>query len=172
MKTRIVLLTVLVMLSISAFAADPKPATPSANAAATFNTLKGLVGEWQADSNIGKVTARYELVSDGHVLLEYVDVQGEHENMVTAYYLDGDKLALTHYCGTGNQPRMSAKGIAPDGAIHFQFAGAANLASPAEKHMHEAVVRIVDNDHFNADWTMFDAAKPAMTVSLQYVRVK
>lgn len=172
MKTRIVLLLVAGMLSLSALAAGPKPNTPASAAAATFNSLKGLIGEWQADSQMGRVTARYELVSDGHVLLEHLDIPGEHSNMVTAYYLDGDKLALTHYCGIGNQPRMTASGLSSDGAIHFKFAGAANLASPADKHMHQAVVRLVDNDHFTADWTMFDASKPAMTVSMRYIRVK
>ncbi len=160
------------LFALAAFAAGPKQPAPATNAAATFAQLKSLVGDWQADSNMGKVTAHYELVSDGHVLLEHLNIAGKHDNMVTAYYLDGDKLALTHYCGAGNQPRMQASGVAADGTIRFAFVGAGNLASPADKHMHEAVVRLVDNDHFTADWTMFDHSKPAMTVSIQYVRAK
>lgn len=171
MKKLIVLLFV-GFVALSTFAADPKPSTPTANAAATFDRLKGLVGDWQATTNMGKVTAHYELVSDGHVLLEHLDMPGMHQDMVTAYYLDGDKVGLTHYCGLGNQPRMQASGIAGDGSIRFQFVSAANLASGEDKHMHTVNVRLIDNDHFTADWTMFDQSKPAMDVTLQYVRVK
>ena len=172
MKTRIVLLFVTGMLSITTFAAEPKANAPSGNANAAFEKLKTLVGEWEADSNAGKIQARYELVSDGHVLIEHLTIAGVHDNMVTTYYLDGDKLGLTHYCGMGNQPRMQAKGINGDGTIRFDFAGAANLASPHDKHMHSVLVRLIDNDHFNSDWTLFDGGKPTMTVAPQYVRVK
>jgi hypothetical protein len=172
MKTRIVLLVVTVMLSITTFAAEPKPNAPSGNANAAFEKLKALVGEWEADSNMGKIQARYELVSDGHVLVEHLTIAGVHDNMVTTYYLDGDKLGLTHYCAAGNQPRMESKGINADGTIRFDFAGAANLASPRDKHMHSVLVHLIDNDHFTSDWTLFDGGKAKMTVAPQYARVK
>jgi len=172
MKSRIVVLVLTIALSMAAFAAGPKSTAPSGNASAAFEKLKTLVGEWEADSNVGKIQARYELVSDGHVLIEHLSIAGVHDNMVTTYYLDGDKLGLTHYCGVGNQPRMQARGIADDGTIRFDFAGAANLASPRDKHMHRVLVRLIDNDHFNSDWTLFDGGKPTMTVAPQYVRVK
>jgi hypothetical protein len=120
----------------------------------------------------GKIQARYELVSDGHVLVEHLTIAGVHDNMVTTYYLDGDKLGLTHYCAAGNQPRMESKGINADGTIRFDFAGAANLASPRDKHMHSVLVHLIDNDHFTSDWTLFDGGKAKMTVAPQYARVK
>ena len=172
MKIRIVLLFVTAMLSIATFAAEPKPNTPSGSANAAFERLKSLVGDWEADSSVGRIQARYELVSDGHVLIERLTIAGVHDNMVTTYYLDGDKLGLTHYCGEGNQPRMQAKGIAPDGTIRFHFAGAANLASPHDRHMHSVLIRLIDNDHFKSDWTLFDGGKATMTVAPQYVRVR
>ncbi len=197
MKTRIALLALIVTVSASMFAARatlaaiedlgtllimislPKPAAqagasaPDATAAAAFEKLKSLAGEWEADSNMGKIHARYELVSNGHVLLEHTAVAGMHQDMVTTYYLDGDTLALTHYCDLGNQPRMRARRINPErGEIQFDFAGAANLASPQETHMHAAAIRLVDAGHFTSDWTLFENAKPKLTVSAHYVRVK
>jgi len=171
MRKRILIVLLIGLLSLSALAADPKPTAP-ANAAATFEQLKRLVGEWEAPSDMGKITARYELVSDGHVLLEHLNIAGVHDNMVTAYYLDGDKLGLTHFCGLGNQPRMLATGVGNDRTIRFAFAGAANLANAKDKHMHSAAIRLLDNDHFSADWTLFGQSKPSMNVALHYVRVK
>ena len=95
------------------------------------------------------------------------------ENMVTTYYLDGDKLALTHYCGLGNQPHMLARKIdLNSGDIDFDFAGAANLASDQDKHMHQVAIHLLDPDHFTTAWTMFENAGPKMTVTAQYARVK
>ncbi len=197
MKTRIALLTLLGVLSLATFAAKwalaaiedlgtllimislPTPAAetgasaPGGTAAAAFEKLKSLAGEWEADSNMGKIQARYELVSNGHVLLEHTTVAGMHQDMVTTYYLDGDTLALTHYCDLGNQPRMRARQINLErGEIQFDFAGAANLASPQETHMHAAAIRLVDAGHFTSDWTLFENAIPKLTVSAHYARVK
>ena len=119
MKLRIVVLALTLVLSLSAFAADPKPNAPAANAAATFDKLKSLVGEWEATTDMGKVHARFELASNGHVVVEKASVAGGE--MMTTYYLDGDKVGATHYCDLGNQPRLQAGGIDPDGSIRFHF---------------------------------------------------
>ena len=111
MKIRIVLLTLVVGFTISAFAADARTSAPAGNAAVAFARLKSLVGEWEADTNMGKIQLTYELTSGGHVLLEHVRVDSMHEDMVTTYYLDGNQLVLTHYCELGNRPHMVARKI-------------------------------------------------------------
>ncbi len=173
MKTRIALLTVFAILTIPAFAADPAPASPANDAAAAFERLKSLAGQWEGDSSMGKVQLTYEVVSNGHVVLEHMKTDSMHETMVTTYYLDGDKLALTHYCGIGNQPHMVARKIdLGSGEIDFDFVGATNLASEQAKYMHSASFRLADADHFTSAWTMFENSKPALTVTAQYARVK
>ena len=174
MKIHIATLTLFAMSAASAFAGDVRPATSSTAtpAAAAFERLKSLVGQWEADSSIGKMQVTYELASGGHVLLEHV-YAGQHDNMVTAYYLDGDKLALTHYCELGNEPRMVARRIdLGTGEIAFDFTGADNLASADAQHMHSATLRLGDANHFTAAWTLFENAKPKLTVTAQYTRVK
>jgi hypothetical protein len=172
MTTRLRLLTVILLLSTAALAANSTSTTPQTPAAEAFARLKSLAGTWQAESSMGKIETTYEVVSGGSVLLERIT--GPHETpMITAYHLNGDKLELTHYCELGNQPHMIAKSINLDsGEIAFDFAGAGNLASPNAQHMHSAKVRLVDNDHFTADWTLFENAKPKLTMNMQYVRVK
>ena len=108
MKTRIALLVLTLMLNLASFAADSKPAASSTNAVTAFERLKTLVGEWEADTSMGKEHARFELASNGHVIIERSN--GPEGDMTTTYYLDGDKIGATHYCALGNQPRLQASG--------------------------------------------------------------
>jgi len=171
MKIRIAILILVAGLTVSAFAADAS--APVTNATAAFERLKGLVGTWQADTNMGKLQVTYELTSGSHVLLERETGDAQQHNMVTAYYVDGDRLALTHYCELGNEPHMVAHKINLDsGEIVFDFAGAGNLASRDAKYMHNATIRLVDADHFTGLWTLFENNKPKLTVTAQYTRVK
>lgn len=171
MKIRIAMLALVVGFTVSAFAADARTA-PATNATAAFERLKALVGTWQADTSMGKLQVTYELVSNGHVLLERENDGSQHHNMITAYYVDGDTLALTHYCELGSEPHMVAHKINLDsGEIVFDFAGAGNLASPDAPHMHAATIRLLDADHFTGAWTMFENNKAKLTVTAQFARV-
>lgn len=173
MRTKVILLTLALAFTTAAFAADTH-AGPAANEAATaFERMKSLVGQWEAVTTMGKFHLTYELASGGHLLLEHATGDTMHENMVTTYYLDGDKLELTHYCELGNDPHMVARKINLDrNEIGFDFAGAANLASPQATHMHSASFQLIDADHFNNAWTLFENGKPKMTLTAQYARIK
>jgi hypothetical protein len=154
--------------AVNANAADKS----AGNAIAAFDKLKTLTGAWEATTDKGKVTSKMELVSNGTVLLEKITVPDESE-MVTAYYLDGNHLVLTHYCTAGNQPHMQAEAFDPaSNQIRFDFAGASNLASPADGHMHSAVIKFAGADAFNADWTFYKDGKPAFTEPIQFHRVR
>src|SRR5713226_971817 len=72
------------------------------NDATAFARLKTLVGEWEADTKMGKAHVSYELIAGGTAL--------KMPAMLTVYHLDGERLLLTHYCMAGNQPRMQARG--------------------------------------------------------------
>lgn len=170
MKTRIVVLALTLTLSVSALAAGPKPSAPTNGAVAAFEKLKTLVGDWEADTNMGKVTAHFEVASNGNVLLEKANVTGVGE-MLTTYYVDGDKIGATHYCAMGNQPRLQASGVGPDGQIVFQFLGAANLRA-GESHIHGVSIRVQDADHFSDEWVAFENGKAKMHIAGQYARVK
>ncbi len=169
MKTRSVLPTLTLVLSMSAFAAGPKPSAPANSAVAAFERLKALVGDWEANTDMGKVTARFELASNGNVVVERASMAGGE--MMTTYYLDGDKIGATHYCDIGNQPRLQANGLDPDGQIRFHFLNAANL-KPGQDHIHDVSIRVQDVDHFSDEWVAFENGKPKMHVAGQYVRVK
>ena len=146
--------------------------TDAADTKAAFARLKTLVGEWEAQTQMGKVHVSYELIAGGTAIVERES--GEKiPAMLTVYYIDGDRLLLTHYCMAGNQPRMQARRFdAATGEVEFQFLDATNLASPAAGHMHNAKIRVLDDTHFSAAWQFYEDGKPKMTETVQYQRVK
>jgi hypothetical protein len=142
------------------------------NAITAFDKLKTLAGQWEANSDKGKVTSSLEVISNGTVLLEKINVPGDGE-MVTAYYVDGNHLVLTHYCSAGNQPHMQVQAFDPaSNVIRFDFTGATNLANAGDAHMHNAQITFVDSDTFNAAWTLYKDGKVAFTVPMQFHRVR
>lgn len=139
---------------------------------AAFARLKSLAGEWQADTQMGKVHLSYELIAGGTALMER-ETGEKMPPMLTVYYMDGSRLLLTHYCMAGNQPRMQAAGFNPEtGEIAFRFLDATNLAKPGAGHMHSVRFRIAERDHFTSQWEFFENGQPKMTETAEYTRVR
>lgn len=141
-------------------------------AAAAFAKIKVLAGNWEAQTEKGKVTSSYEVVSNGSAVLEKINVPGESE-MVTVYHVAGNRLVLTHYCTAGNQPRMQAEAYDPESnQLVFKFAGGDNLSDPNTGHMDNAVLKFSGPDSFTAGWTFHKDGRAAFTENIQYHRVK
>ncbi|MFZ0820241.1 MAG: hypothetical protein WAM91_09235 [Candidatus Acidiferrales bacterium] len=152
-------------------AAAPQTPKDPANAALAFDKLKTLTGRWEAMSEKGKASAAYQVVSNGTAILEHVIIPGEAE-MITVYYLDGNRLLLTHFCEAGNQPRLQAGGFDPKtNSIDFQFLDATNLASPDTGHMHHVVIKFRGPSEMVEEWTWYQGGKPGFTVPLVYHRI-
>jgi hypothetical protein len=119
-----------------------------------FGRLKILVGDWEATGEDGKpFTSNIRLVSNNTALQE--TFQTPHDDqMITMYSADGSRVALTHYCSMGNQPRMESPVVngATDEFV-FSFTGGSNLPTPDSAHMHRLVLQIDDADHFSETWT-------------------
>jgi hypothetical protein len=137
-----------------------------------FDQLKALAGTWEGSSGDGqKFTATIRTVSNG-TAVEETSNSATSSEMITLYTPDGNKVALTHYCSMGNQPRMETSAVEA-GAKQFDFAymGATNLASESDAHMHHAVLQITDNDHFSETWTMLANGKE-ISETFRFVRKK
>ena len=119
-----------------------------------FGRLKILVGDWESTGEDGKpFTSNIRLVSNNTALQE--TFQTPHDDqMITMYSADGSRVALTHYCSMGNQPRMESPVVngATDEFV-FSFTGGSNLPTPDSAHMHRLVLQIDDADHFSETWT-------------------
>src|SRR5947209_10392949 len=128
----------------------------------SFDKLKSLAGTWVGKTPSGEaVQETFRVTSNGSAVMS--DIQGEG-NMITMFHLDGDRLLMTHYCGSGNQPRMKAT-ASPDGkTITFEFLDATNLASPQAGHMHRVVFTMIDANHHTEEWTFLDNGKEVKEV--------
>ncbi len=141
----------LVLAATSAFAGT--------EAQKSFDSLKALQGSWAGTMSQGgavKVTFR-NTAGDSAIMSE---IEGHGPNMITMFHMDGpDKLLMTHYCGAGNQPRMTAS-ASPDGKmLTFTFMDATNLATPDAGHMQKVVFSMSDADHHVEEWTFLDHGK-------------
>ncbi len=157
------------------FAVAIAPARAGSNGAAAFEQLKALVGHWETEkTNTNQATLDLEPTANGSALIERFQMQdnGKTVEMITLYYLDGEKLKMTHYCMAGNQPTMRAT-YAPDTkTLTFDFENATNMKSPNDGHMHHAVYTFLDNNHFKTAWTFQKNQKDAFTEDVTYIRKK
>jgi hypothetical protein len=152
------------------------PEISPTQASAAFERLKSLTGEWEGESERGgKSTLTYKVLSRGSVVLEtYRDViPPPGDEMITAYYLDGDRLLLTHYCIAKNQPRMIARRWDPKtGELFFEFLDATNLKDSQAGHMHTIEFRFLDQDHILSGSQYFEKGKLQFHEQTLYTRIK
>lgn len=145
-------------------------ATPGA-AEAAFTRLKSLAGAWEAKApkSYGNAVIRlnYRLISDDSVLIETFKIEEQDLEMVTIYHLDGQQLALTHYCAVNNQVRMlaqldsAAKSAAEVRTIQFAFRDGSNLEHSHKQVMHDLGVVFEDDKHFVQTWHWRDETSPS-----------
>jgi len=120
----------------------PIPNRAAGSGAEAFEKLKSLVGHWETDkTNMHKATLDLELTSGGTAVLEkfHMVEGGKPVEMTTLYYLDGDRVKLTHYCMAGNQPTMRGTYVPETKTITFDLVSISNLKSTDDGHMHHAV---------------------------------
>jgi hypothetical protein len=171
MKSLRLMSVVLMSLSTVVFAQS----VAQTDAQKSFDKLKTLAGTWEASVTtdppvpemgngvIGQVSLR--VTSRGNALVHEMSQAGKpddpakYDHPVTMFYLDGDRLLLTHYCDAGNRPRMAAR-VSPDGkTVEFDFLDVAG--STQYGHMQHAVFTVIDANHHTEDWTyMMPGDKP------------
>ena len=141
----------------------------------SFDTLKTLAGSWEGPVTVTPampempmdkpVHVSLRVTSRGNALVHEMQEAGatedatRYDHPVTMFYLDGDRLLLTHYCDAGNRPRMAAK-ASPDGkTVEFDFV---DLSGGNQfGHMYHAKFTIVDANHHVEEWTfMMPGDKP------------
>jgi hypothetical protein len=138
----------------------------------TFDRLKALAGEWEADlPGFGKLTDSIRLVSNGKAIEETLGTPADNE--VSIYTRDNNRILLTHICALtpdGHVARLETGPLsgAPD-RLTFLFTGAANLHSSAAPHMRLVVMTLTDRDHFSEKWTKTEGGKDTV-FDLNWVR--
>jgi len=148
MRTRVLL------LFLAGAAVIAAPLLAASHSAAAFKKLQNLAGDWEGKDEKGQpVKTNFKSIVSNTGVMETLSPSGM-EDMVTVYSLDGDGIALVHFCPTNNQPRMRAVPASDDvKELAFEFQGASNLPSPNTGHQHHLVIQFEDENHITETWT-------------------
>ena len=130
---------------------------PSTEATTAFAKLKAFRGQWVAKGPQGTTYITYSPAASDSVLLE--SMTGDKQNtmaavyptMMSVYHLDNDRLAMTHYCGQGNQPRMRADKL-EGSRLRFAIIDVTNLPRSAASHMVAVTFTFKDARSFRQAW--------------------
>lgn len=133
-----------------------------------FERLKALVGNWQGvGEGAENTTTSFELMASGSALMERLSPMAGVV-MLNAYHPDGDAVVMTHYCASGNQPRMRCT---KDGAsLAFAMTDITNWKKD-EARMSAVTVTLVDADHMKQDWVSEEGGKQT-AMTMEFVRKK
>ena len=170
---RRIAIAVTFLLASAAFCAD-RPLN-SDDSRALFNRFKAMEGTWKAKSTRGwSETTTVQVAAKGSAVMSrsFFDDEPKNDGMVTVFYMDGDRLLLTHYCEAGNQPTLVASSIDDEAhRVTFSFLNGTNLER-RPGHMHSVVFRFVDDDHFFSRWSFFNSGQEQWFEDTENVRVK
>ena len=147
MRKRVPFCTLLIAIATSCALAEP-------HSTAAFKKLQALAGDWEGtDDKHQPVKTNFKSIVSNTAVMETLSPSGM-EDMVTVYSLDGDGIALVHFCPTNNQPRMRAVPSADEvKELAFDFQGASNLPSPNTGHQHHLLIKFEDENHITETWT-------------------
>jgi len=185
-------LTIAALMSLSTLTfaqSDPHKTTdapkPPTEAQKSFDSLKTLAGVWQGpvkveppmpDMDNKPLRVSMRVTSRGNALVHEMNEDKpqadptSYDHPVTMFYLDNDRLLLTHYCDAGNRPRMAAR-VSPDGkTVEFDFIDVAG--STQFGHMNHAVFTIIDANHHTEDWTYLMPGDKPMHAHFDLQRAK
>jgi hypothetical protein len=156
-----VVLGAVVLLAQAALAGEP---AAGVEAKAVFEQLKAMAGAWEGTGGEGKeafpATVSYRLASGGTVVEETLGAGTPYE-MVSMYHLDGNELVMTHFCSSGNQPRLRLdRAASRPGELRFTFVGGTNMDPAKDSHIHGLTMRPA-GDSLHHDWLSWKGGKEA-----------
>lgn len=147
---------------------DPGPAGAQAE---LFDRVKSLEGTWTAPGPGGaEMTVVFAPTAGGTAMREIMFPGTDHE-MTNLYHPDGAGLLVTHYCASGNQPRMRAT-RASKGAIEFRFDDVTNLRAADESFMGELTLAFRDDGALVETWRSLVRGAPAGEKTFTLTRKK
>jgi len=147
----------------------PKTSGPQSDAQKAFEMMKTMAGSWDG-SIVGLSThITIRVTSSGNAILH--EATGPRpDNPITIFYVDGDRLLLTHYCDAGNRPRMVGK-ISPDGkTVEFDFLDVSG--STDRGMMNHMVFTMIDVNHHTEALTYTLPGTKPMVAQGAFTRAK
>lgn len=153
--------------------------TPAARAdggaaQAAFDRLKSLAGKWQGTSATdpgSTMQVEYKVTAGGSAVVE-TEFAGMPHEMVTVYHLDGEDLVMTHYCATGNQPRLRLDPKRSSGIeLFFDFVSGSNMDPAKDVHIHSGKFRWNGPDSVDSEWVAYKDGRPDHAAKFSLTRL-
>ena len=146
----------------------PTVAPEQSDAQKAFEKMKTLAGSWDGSIMGMSTHITIRVTSSGNAILHEATGAGRPDNPITMFYVDGDRLLLTHYCDAGNRPRMFGK-ISPDGkTLEFDFL---DVSGSTERGiMNHIVITMIDADHHSEALTYTLPGKKPMVAQAVFTR--
>jgi hypothetical protein len=151
----------------------------------SFTQLKTLAGTWQgpvtvepkqkAMDNGEPMQISLRVTSRGNALVHEMkdpskpDDPTRYDHPLTMFYVDNDRLLLTHYCDAGNRPRMVARTSSDGKTVEFDFLDVAG--STQYGNMQHAVFTVIDDNHHIEEWTYLTPGNKAIHARMDLQRV-
>jgi len=147
MKTTVITICSTLLLA-SALCLHAAESGTTRSASPELERMKTLVGTWTGTTDMGQgpidITLEYRLIAGGTVLEERC-FPGTPNEMVTMYYDQNGRLAMTHYCTFGNRPAMKLKSSDAT-TITFDFDPTCGINPKKESHMHALSITFEGTD--------------------------
>jgi hypothetical protein len=122
--------------------------------AGPLDHLKALEGDWNGkftDGNEIKVT--YTTISGGNAVMETFRLP-DGTDMRSIYHMNGEKLMMTHYCESGNQPRLQSTSATDGNDVTLDFLDITNAGEPKmSSYLYRVTLHFGDKDVVNQDIT-------------------
>ena len=115
-----------------------------------WDAFSSLEGRWISRTPYGEGEHVFEVSSAGSVVREIMS-PGTESEMTNMYSLSGNGVAMTHYCGAGNQPYMRAAGM-EDNRMAFESVSVGDFKDPSGHYMGAMTLVFVDEDHVEQHW--------------------
>jgi len=158
------------VLCLSTFADAEECKVPPQTHTKELEQLKSLEGKWEGTAGSGpkadKIEATFHVTAGGSAVVETLFPGSPHE-MVSVYTDHGGKVSMTHYCMSGNQPKMDLTDAAP-GELHFDLAK--DSALEHEDHMHSLNIAFIDKDNIVENWSAVKDGKPVTEPTILKLR--
>ena len=171
-------LTILIILAAAATVVSaqempmpmPKTTGSQSDAQKAFEKLKTLAGNWQANVMGMDVQATIRVTSRGNAILHEATSSARPDDPITMIYVDGDRLLLTHYCDSGNRPRMEGKVSADGNSVEFNLV---DISGNTQRgFMNHVSFTIVDANHHTEESTWMLPGNKPMSVQAVFQRTK
>ena len=136
-----------------------------------FAPLRALEGRWVGQDPSGAEQVVEFRVSSGGSAVREVMFPGSEPAMTNMYTLDGDSVAMTHYCAQGTQPHLRGN-MQQEGRMVFETEVIGDLKATDEMYMGKMTLVFVDADHIEEHWTALRGDKVDHEMVFKLTRAK